>query len=75
MTPVGNVMILASAGSGKTYALTNQSIPILGPYSGKLANHGERIALERGVHPDLAGDPVSWAIVLSPLTFTSSWLR
>ncbi len=29
MTPVGNVMILASAGSGKTYALTNRFIRLL----------------------------------------------
>ena len=29
MTPIGNVMILASAGSGKTYALTNRYIRLL----------------------------------------------
>ena len=29
MTPIGNVMILASAGSGKTYALTNRFIRLL----------------------------------------------
>jgi ATP-dependent exoDNAse (exonuclease V) beta subunit len=29
MTPVGNVMILASAGSGKTYALTNRFVRLL----------------------------------------------
>ena len=29
MNPVGNVMILASAGSGKTYALTNRFVRLL----------------------------------------------
>ena len=29
MTPIGNVMILASAGSGKTYALTNRFVRLL----------------------------------------------
>jgi len=46
-----------------TYALTNGPIRLLGPYSGKLANSAERVALERGVAPDAPGDSVSWAVV------------
>ncbi|MCE9616095.1 MAG: DUF2341 domain-containing protein [Lentisphaerae bacterium] len=45
------------------YGVTGATVRVLGPYSGKLSNGGERIALERGVAPDLPGDPFAWAIL------------
>lgn len=43
--------------------ITNTSLPILGPYSGKLGNRSDRVALERPQYPDLPGAPYSWVIV------------
>jgi hypothetical protein len=45
------------------YGLTNPAVPILGPYSGKLGNRSDRLALERPQFPDLPGDDYSWVIV------------
>jgi hypothetical protein len=45
------------------YSITNVTIPILGPYSGKLSNRSDRIAIEKPQFPDLPGDPYSWEIV------------
>lgn len=45
------------------YALSGQMARILGPYSGKLNNAGERIALEMPQAADQLGDPVSWITV------------
>jgi len=36
---------------------------IVGPYSGNLANDGERLALEKPEAADIAGDPNPWVIV------------
>jgi hypothetical protein len=41
----------------------NGVVPILGPYSGKLGNRSDRVALEKPQFPDLPGDPYSWIIV------------
>jgi hypothetical protein len=38
-------------------------VPILGPYTGRLANTSERVALEKPQFPDLPEDPFSWVIV------------
>ena len=46
-----------------TYGITDPALVILGPYSGKLANNSDRIALEKPQHPDGTNDPVSWVIV------------
>jgi hypothetical protein len=46
-----------------SYGLTNGQINLVGPYSGDLANEGERLALERPQEPDILGDDVSWFIV------------
>jgi hypothetical protein len=46
-----------------TYGLTNVGPAILGPYSGKLDNSSDRVALERPQGPDPAGSPASWVMV------------
>ena len=45
------------------HGITNLSLPILGPYSGKLGNRSDRVALERPQSPDVVGDGFSWIIV------------
>jgi len=45
------------------YALAGSGAPILGPYSGKLGNRSDRVALEKPQYPDLPGEPYSWVIV------------
>ena len=45
------------------YGLTDANLPIFGPYSGKLGNRGDRVAIEKPQHPDVPGDPYSWVIV------------
>jgi hypothetical protein len=45
------------------YGITNPAVRILGPYSGKLGNRSDRVALEKPQYPDLVGDPYSWVIV------------
>lgn len=45
------------------YGLTNGQVHLLGPFSGKLSNRGERVGLERPIAPDLPGDPIGWVIV------------
>ena len=45
------------------YGMTNAAVPIVGPFSGKLANNSDRIALEKPQHPDGTNTQVSWVIV------------
>ena len=45
------------------HGITNLSLPILGPYSGKLGNRSDRVALERPQVPDVVGEGYSWIIV------------
>jgi hypothetical protein len=45
------------------HGITNLSLPILGPYSGKLGNRSDRVALERPQVPDAVGQDYSWIIV------------
>ncbi len=59
--PVTNMAQLAAFKS--RYALTNAPILILGPYAGKLANSSARVAIEKPQPPDVAANPVPWAIV------------
>jgi hypothetical protein len=44
------------------YGLTNTAVTILGPYSGKLGNRSDRVAIEAPQYPDLPGDGYSWVI-------------
>ena len=46
-----------------SYGLTNGQVRIFGPYTGRLDNRTERVALERPQEADLLGDPVSWIII------------
>ena len=45
------------------YGMTNSAVAFFGPYSGKLGNRSDRIAIEKPQYPDLPGDPYSWVIV------------
>ncbi len=45
------------------HGITNLSLPILGPFSGKLGNRSDRVALERPQAPDAPGDAYSWIVV------------
>ncbi len=45
------------------YGITNTNLRILGPYTGKLANNSDRLALELPQHPDGTNAEVSWVIV------------
>ena len=45
------------------YGISNPSQRILGPYSGKLANNSDRIALERPQAPEMPGGEISWVVV------------
>lgn len=45
------------------YGITDPAQRILGPYTGKLANNSDRIALERPQGPDVPGGAISWVVV------------
>ena len=45
------------------YGITNESLRLMGPYAGRLANSSDRVALEKPQAPEVAGDPVSWVLV------------
>jgi len=45
------------------YGITNAEVQIFGPFSGKLGNRSDRVALEKPQYPDLPGGPYSWVIV------------
>ena len=53
----------ASNALRNAYGIITPSLAILGPYSGKLGNRSDRVALEKPQYPDLPGDPYSWVIV------------
>jgi hypothetical protein len=59
--PVTNTTQLAAFKS--RYALTNLAVPIIGPYSGKLANSSARVAIEKPEPPETPTNSVSWAVV------------
>jgi hypothetical protein len=45
------------------YAIPGEGVRILGPYTGKLSNRSDRVALERAQAPETAGEGYSWVIV------------
>jgi hypothetical protein len=45
------------------YGFTNTSAQVFGPYSGKLGNRSDRIAIEKPQYPDVVGDPYSWVVL------------
>jgi len=46
----------------RAFSIPN-SVRIFGPYTGRLHNDTDRIALERPQAPDIVGDPITWVIV------------
>ena len=54
------------------YGLGTNSVRLLGPYKGQLDNHGERLALEKPLAPDLPGDPMVWVIVDEVIYFDNT---
>jgi len=70
--PAGGALLLVNFGTTDTtnsnafrnaYGITGPGTTFLGPYSGKLGNRSDRVALEKPQYPDLPGDPYSWVIV------------
>jgi hypothetical protein len=45
------------------YGATSPGVKIFGPYSGKLGNRSDRVALEKPQYPDVPGGDYSWVIV------------
>lgn len=45
------------------YGITDPLLPILGPYTGKLANNSDRVAIERPQAGDGTNDPLNWVVV------------
>ncbi len=44
------------------YGLQTPGVALLGPYTGKLDNSSDRVALEKPLAADLAGEPLIWVI-------------
>ncbi|HEU0040189.1 MAG TPA: hypothetical protein VFR76_13050, partial [Verrucomicrobiae bacterium] len=45
------------------FGVTNPAVQIFGPYSGKLGNRSDRVAVEKPQYPDFPGGSYSWVIV------------
>ena len=72
VVPAGGVVLIvnfdpaevsASAAFRATYDLTNLDVRLLGPYSGKLGNRSDRVAIEKPESYGHSGDSTSWVIV------------
>ena len=68
--PETNAVAMASFTAA--YGPTNADTRMLGPFSGKLGNRGERVALEKPQLPDAPGDGISWCIVDEVVYFDRS---
>ena len=55
-----------------TYRQFDGETALFGPFSGKLANSSDRIALEQPQAPDAVGEPPSWILVDELIYFESS---
>jgi len=55
-----------------TYRQHDGEAMLFGPFSGKLANSSDRIALEQPQAPDAIGEPPSWILVDEVIYFESS---
>ncbi|MDE0837634.1 MAG: lamin tail domain-containing protein [Kiritimatiellae bacterium] len=55
-----------------SYGLTNGQVRIFGPYTGRLDNRTERVALERPQEADQLGAAVSWIIVDEVIYFVDT---
>jgi hypothetical protein len=53
----------ALANFKQRYGLTNQALVFHGPYAGQLPNDSGRVALERALSAEAAGEPPAWVIV------------
>ncbi|MGC9327812.1 MAG: hypothetical protein ACP5I1_09280, partial [Candidatus Hinthialibacter sp.] len=53
------------------YGASNLDFNILGPYSGKLSNRGERIALEKPKSRDAMTQEIKWGIVDEVIYFNA----
>jgi hypothetical protein len=53
----------ALAGFRAAYNLGEPLPEMVGPFSGKLGNRGDRVAVERPQYPDTPGDSYSWIVV------------
>jgi hypothetical protein len=60
------------SGFRAAYGLSTPGPRIYGPYSGRLSNKGERVALEKPQRPDRPGDPISWVIADEVFYFDST---
>jgi hypothetical protein len=45
------------------YGLQSANVTLVGPYTGKLDNSSDRVALEKPIAADLPGEPIVWVIV------------
>jgi hypothetical protein len=46
-----------------SYGLTNGQVRLMGPYSGRLSDGGDRVAVESPLLGDLPGEGISWVIM------------
>lgn len=56
----------------RRYGISETPLDILGPYTGKLANNSDRVAVERPVPAARAGVSGAWAIV-DEVTYSHAW--
>jgi hypothetical protein len=50
----------------------DRAVPVLGPYSGKLGNTTDRVALEKPLLPDREGELLAW-VILDEVIYSRGW--
>lgn len=63
-----NPALAASSNAFRARFNVPDGVRILGPYSGKLGNNSDRVAIERPERPPVVGDPYAW-VVLDQVTY------